>query len=133
MKKLLAVMVVAIILLAISISYSYFRPRAVLKFENYNRTLQESLVYNGYYATFVTNLNFTITNIGNKDSPSFVIFVDTTHVDLAIPIDPIKISPIKPGETRIVTLDEYAGRGYPVLIIGQHKFYFGEEITIELD
>jgi hypothetical protein len=130
-----------IILISLSLSLFLFlqlslRPRVILKVENFKATLKQALIYQGVYATFVTELNFTITNIGSKDSISFIIFIDVEGISRAIPIDPINVKPIKVGETVLIELKGYAGQGYPELDLvyegKHHKFGFGGQSVFEM-
>lgn len=109
-------------------------PKVILKVDNFQATLELALIYQGVYSNFVTNANFTITNIGSKDSVSFTIFVETFGVNRSTSIDPIDVQPIRVGETRVVALEGYSGQGYPTLILqyqdDSDKFLFGDKSTI---
>lgn len=109
-------------------------PKVILKVDNFQATLELALIYQGVYSNFVTNANFTITNIGSKDSVSFTIFVETFGVSRSTSIDPIDVQPIRVGETRVVALEGYSGQGYLTLILqyqdDSDKFLFGDKSTI---
>jgi hypothetical protein len=132
-RKLLVISVIAIVIVVL-IVYAVF-PKVSLKVDNFHATLEEALIFQGVYSNFVTDANFTITNMGNKDSTSFRIFVDTSEVSRAIPTDSINVEPIKAGETRIIVLEGYSGQGHPKLIINygskSNTIHFGDRITID--
>ena len=137
-RKLLLISGIAVVTVIIVVVFAIpeFSPasKVSLKIENFHATLEKALIFQGVYGNFVTDANFTITNMGNTDSDSFIIFVDTSEVSRAIPIDSIKVEPIKAGETRIVVLEGYSGQGYPDLSLQyggkSYKFHFGDAITI---
>lgn len=137
-RKLLlisGIVVVTVILLGVFANPDFSPlPKVSLKVDNFQATLEQAFIYQGVYSNFVTNANFTITNIGSKDSVSFTIFVETIGVSRSTSIDPIDIQPLKVGETRVVALEGYSGQGYPTLILqyedDSHKFLFGDKLTI---
>ena len=137
-RKLLAISGIAVITVIIVVVFANpdFSPlpKVILKVDNFQATLEQALVSQGVYSNFVTNANFTITNIGSKDSVSFTIFVETFGVSRSTSIDPIEIQPLRVGETRVVALEGYSGEGYPTLILhyqdDSQKFLFGDKSTI---
>ena len=137
-RKLLAIsgIVVVTVIIVVVFANPDFSPlpKVTLKVDNFQATLEQALIYQGVNSTFVTDANFTITNIGSKDSVSFTIFVETIGVSRSISIDPIEVHPIRAGETRVVALEGYSGQGCPTLILryedDSHKFLFGDKLTI---
>lgn len=136
-RKLLLIsgIIVVIVIMVVVFAIPDFSPspKVILKVENFQFTLEQTKI-SGVYVPYVTKANFTITNIGDKDSTSCLIFIDSSAVSYAVPRDPIKIDPIKSGETKLVVLGAL-GRGYPDLSLQyggkSYQFHFGEETTIE--
>ena len=132
-RKLLAISVIALVIVAM-IVYAVF-PKVSLKVDNIHYKIEKVLIEQGVYSNFVTDASFTITNMGNKDSTSFIIYVDTSELIRAVPIDSIIVEPIKAGETRLIALKGYSGQGAPKLMINyggkSNTFQFGERITID--
>jgi hypothetical protein len=102
-----------IILISVPIAYviitraSSDPPNVVLKFGNYQASLQPTIIgypddyfgYVGITVNFTTHLNFTITNVGNETSQEFLIFVNPQTTKWTVPANPnpITVSPIRKG------------------------------------
>jgi hypothetical protein len=82
-------------------------PNVILKFGNYQSSLETSIVgfddgeggYVGINVTFAAKLNFTVTNVGNETSQEFLIFVNPQTTKWTVPANPnpITVSPIRKG------------------------------------
>ena len=119
-------------------------PAVVLKFDNYQASLQPTIIgypddyfgYVGITVSFTTHLNFTITNAGNETSREFLIFVNPQATKWVVPANPnpITVQPIQPNETRLIDLRGYSGRSYPDLTVQYYvrvdTFHFGDQINM---
>lgn len=108
-------------------------PNVVLKFGNYQASLQPTIIgYGGIGVTFpfIVNLNFTVTNLGNETSLEFLVFVNPQTTKWTVPADPnpITVSPIHPNEARLIDLYGYSARNYPNISVQ----YYGQAATFHV-
>lgn len=131
-RKLIALVLIAVIAV-VGVSAYLFYPRVDLKIDNYQASLENTIVSSGVSVPFVVDANFTITNTGNKDSTSMILRISQSNSNYPIPSEPITIEPLKVGESRVIEIGSL-GRGYPDLRLsysGQSQtFHFGDSITL---
>ena len=131
-RTLIAIVLIAVIAI-VGVSAYLFYPRVELKIDNYQASLEDTIVSSGIKVPFVVDANFTITNTGNKDSTTMTLYVGQGSTNYPISQEPRTIQPLNAGESRVINIGGL-GRGYPDLRLsysGQSQtFHFGDEITL---